>query len=91
MNGAGKSNAPTFVGVIYNFGKAPETSESFSRFQEAKEWCAEHAEYEDCIWVVLSDGIFESGGIIDGMWEDHGDEDDDDWFDEREEEQEPRL
>jgi hypothetical protein len=88
MNGAGKSGAPTFVGVIYNFGKAPEQSEPLPHFQDAKEWCCEHADYEDCVWVVLSNGIFESGGVIDVMWDESTEEDD--WYGE-DEDQEARL
>ena len=77
MNGAGKPETPaSFVGVIYNFDEAPVSSESFVHFKEAKEWCAAQAHYEDCVWVVLSNGLFEAGGIIDGMFED-----DDETFD----------
>jgi hypothetical protein len=90
MNVAGKSSgAPTFVGVIYNFGKAPEQSEPFSRIQEAKEWCCEHADYEDCLWVVLSNGIFEAGGLIDAIWEDSDKEDN--WYENDYEEDDARL
>ena len=71
MNGTGTPETPaSFVGVIFNFGEAPTTSEPFVRFREAKEWCSEQAQYEDCVWVVLSNGVFEAGGIIDGMFED---------------------
>jgi hypothetical protein len=74
MNGAGKPEVPaTFVGVIYNFGEAPVLSEPFARFREAKQWCFDQSEYEDCVWVVLSNGLFEAGGIIDGMFEDDAD------------------
>lgn len=87
MNGAGKPGTPaSFVGVIYNFGEAPITSEPFASLKEAKEWCATKAHYEDCVWIVLSNGTFEAGGIIDGMFED--DEDSFDWEDDEEDESE---
>jgi len=93
MNGGGipGNDHHTFVGVIFNFGKAPEQSQAFTRFVDAKDWCSEHAEYEDCVWVVLSNGVFESGGLIDGMHEEDDEEYDDGWFGEDEDEQEPRL
>jgi hypothetical protein len=79
MKGAGKSaGLPVYTGTIFNYDQAPQTSPNFASQKEAKKWCSQNNTYEDCVWVVLKDGLFIAGGIIDGMWEEDSYEDEPD-------------
>jgi hypothetical protein len=65
-----------YTGIVYNFDSAP-IQEDFDTRKEAKTWCSENATFEDCVWIVMKDGVMLNGGIIDNMWECDEDQHDD--------------